>query len=433
MVPHAQAFFSQPEHALTHPSRSRRNSIGVYSSAAEEAFVQGGAPLLATPNDGRASEVLKKCGVVRINGVLDPDVCALTRERILELTSNITAANTDDLSHVPGTRLRFKTAVQLPMDGKGTSMWTRNDVLLPLEDVLVANALRSACHKLEDVLFDGAASNLPGDVNSGLELVELAALIARSGASHQMLHADFRRDDDFETIAALGGEPVPTREQVAVDETAEAEDGLGIDEDIWTMLEKGTVADTSSPPKSRMAPAAPAAPLGTDEKKRNSFGQMPPRLVTFIYLQDVPTSKHGATVFLPGTANAEAHEEHLGSRVPKITAPKEAPPKSAMPNTVGLLRLKDLSSASSYASPPPPGPELPGAVIATLNAGDAVVFDASVLHFGGANTVTDNERVLLYFGFARDGAAADFDGGAKVTGATDEDARNPVCMTHCLA
>ena len=426
VAPYAQAFTSQPEHALL-LSKSRRNAVGVQSSAVEEAFVLGGTPMQATSNDGSASEVLKKVGVVRINGVLDPDVCSLTRQRILELTGNINAANTNDLSFVPGTRLRFEKAVQLPMDGEGTTMWTRNDVLLPLEDDLVADALRSACCKLQNVFSDGAASNLPGDAASGLELVELAALIARSGAGHQMLHADFRRDEDFKTIADLGGQPLPTGAKAAVEETSEVQNDLGIDEDIWTMLEQETVVNTPSPPGA--APPAPSAPHDTVEKKRNVFGQMPPRLVTFIYLQDVPTSEHGATVFLPGTATTEAHEKYLGLSGATSSPPKETATK---PKAVGLLRLKDLSSTSSYAPPSPPAPlPMPGAVIATLKAGDAVVFDASLLHFGGANSVPDNERVLLYFSFARDGAAADFDGGAKVTDAAEEDARKPISMRQC--
>ena len=44
--------------------------------------------------------------------------------------------------------------------------------------------------------------------------------------------------------------------------------------------------------------------------------------------------------------------------------------------------------------------------LATLRAGDALLYDASVLHFGGANTVADNERVVFYFGAARAAAAA---------------------------
>ena len=41
-----------------------------------------------------------------------------------------------------------------------------------------------------------------------------------------------------------------------------------------------------------------------------------------------------------------------------------------------------------------------------MSPGDAVVYDASVLHFGTANEVAGNERVVLYFSVAAAGAAA---------------------------
>ena len=47
-----------------------------------------------------------------------------------------------------------------------------------------------------------------------------------------------------------------------------------------------------------------------------------------------------------------------------------------------------------------------GTSLATLRAGDALMYDASVLHFGSANSVADNDRVVLYFGVSRGGAAA---------------------------
>ena len=440
---HAHALMNKPHRGVAFAGPRRCSQMPrcghVQSSAVEEAFVQDGTPLLATPNDGRASEALKKLGIVRIDGVLDPALCPLIRQRILDLTGNITAANTDDLAFVPGTRLRFESAVQLPMDGEGTTLWTRNDVLLPLEDDLVAEALRLASCKLQTVLADGAASNLQGDVASGLELVELAALIARSGAANQMLHADFRRDEDFVTIASKGGRPLPSADEDAardnmVQVAAVDDDSFGIGEDIWSML-----GDVAGPPDAP-APAetGATAPTATSEKETNAFGQMPPRLVTFIYLQDVPTAQHGATIFLPGTANAEAHAKHLGRGGEGKQPPEEVKPEvaTAPMKAPALLRLKDLPSASAYAVPPPPlaaPPASAGAVIANLRAGDAVVFDASCLHFGGANSVPDNERVVLYFGFARDGAAAWFDGGAKIRQATAEDAREPVRMSDCCA
>jgi ectoine hydroxylase-related dioxygenase (phytanoyl-CoA dioxygenase family) len=62
-----------------------------------------------------------------------------------------------------------------------------------------------------------------------------------------------------------------------------------------------------------------------------------------------------------------------------------------------------------------------------------VVFDASTLHFGGANTVADNERVVFYFGFARNGVAAEFDGGVQIKSATQADVRTPVSLSDCCA
>ena len=47
-----------------------------------------------------------------------------------------------------------------------------------------------------------------------------------------------------------------------------------------------------------------------------------------------------------------------------------------------------------------------GARVATLNAGDCVIYDASVLHFGGANSAPGNERSIFYFGLAPLGGAA---------------------------
>ena len=35
--------------------------------------------------------------------------------------------------------------------------------------------------------------------------------------------------------------------------------------------------------------------------------------------------------------------------------------------------------------------------IATVRAGDAVTYDASVLHYGTANAVEGNDRMVLYF------------------------------------
>ena len=94
--------------------------------------------------------------------------------------------------------------------------------------------------------------------------------------------------------------------------------------------------------------------------------RMPPRLVAFLYLQDTPGREWGATHFLPGTATAEAHRRFFEGE-----APDDAPVRCL-----------------------------------TLRCGDAAVYDASVLHFGGANAVPGNTRVIFYIGAARKGEAA---------------------------
>jgi len=402
----------------------------------ETVLVRDGTPLLPTPLD-KAGDVLRELGVVRINSVLQADRCRLIRERILELSEEDEqriklGVDSEDKRFVPGTRLRFGDAVCLPMDGTaGFGTWTRNDVLLPLEDNLVAEALRVASSTLAGVLAAGAVS-LPGDAASGLELVELAALVSRSGAQHQMLHADFRRDADFATIAALGGKPLPPPCLKAPPSPNDKEwpppaalkEGLdeGADEmaDIWAMLEGDAAAKEGD-----STAAAAEEPIATSA---NAFEQMPPRLVTFIYLQDVPTVEHGATVFLPGTANAADHGRHLCGK-------EDAQSRPGTALAMGLLRLTDILPEGREVDAAEKAAEeaAPTAVIATLRAGDAVVFDASVLHFGSANTVANNERVVLYFGVARDGTAAVYDGGVKFSSATPSDARRPVGLHHCCA
>ena len=117
--------------------------------------------------------------------------------------------------------------------------------------------------------------------------------------------------------------------------------------------------------------------------------------------------------------SAAAHARHLGGEDPQ-SRPKAAP-------EIGILRLTDVKKGAAEED------AAPTAAIATLRAGDAVVFDASVLHFGGANTVADNERVVLYFGVARDGEAAVYDGGVKIRSAMQSDARRPVPLYECYA
>ena len=106
---------------------------------------------------------------------------------------------------VPGTRLRFREAVEIEFDDG-----TRSDILVPLEDELVDAAIRQALQKLAPVLV-AAVKCLPSDdepedcddldLPINLELIECAVLWSRFGSSHQSLHADYLRRDD-----SLGGE-----------------------------------------------------------------------------------------------------------------------------------------------------------------------------------------------------------------------------------
>ena len=260
------------------------------------------APSLpSTPLDSAAAELSHR-GVVRINGVFTPEFCHDLKAHILTLRSGAysytdPSSKETDKSFIPGTRLRFTQPVECSFAG------ARSDILLPLRDEIVAEALQKAVTKLKDVLLDATPTlpmlsfddlsttarsssshstcSCPGYPGadgtysySDLELIELSALLALPGSKHQMAHHDYkryRRGDD-------------------------------------------TPADTAQ-----------------------RIGKMPPRLVTFVYLQSCPTAGHGPTVFLRGTASADAHR-----------------------------RFEMLQGSS------PPHKDLTGACIATLDAGDAV-------------------------------------------------------------
>jgi hypothetical protein len=101
----------------------------------------------------------------------------------------------------------------------------------------------------------------------------------------------------------------------------------------------------------------------------NVENRLPPRLVTFLYLQDTPTVDHGPTMFLPHTNTLQS------SGIRKRLLNQEEDPKNFP------------------------------AKCATLCAGDVAIYDASVLHFGSANSVPENTRAVFYFGVGLKGAA----------------------------
>lgn len=172
-----------------------------------------------------------------------------------------------------------------------------------------------------------------GEDGSGkdLELVEVASLIVRPGSSHQQFHGDYRR---FKQIGE-GEEPFSNTE-------------------------------------ARM-------------------GKLPPRLVTFVALQDVPTKEHGSTGFVTGTNNAQAHEfvyEGQGIGANENSSDEEIAAAMKARESILDISTKGVVAACGFCK------------------GDMLIYDASVLHWGGANSVPNNDRAMLYFGLARQGAAA---------------------------
>ena len=67
--------------------------------------------------------------------------------------------------------------------------------------------------------------------------------------------------------------------------------------------------------------------------------------------------------------------------------------------------------------------------IAAVRAGDAVTYDASVLHYGTANAVEGNDRMVLYFSVARVGAAAASFAAASEESPPELDAVGPVLLS----
>ena len=404
-----------------------------------------------------AADAVSRLGVARVDGAIDPSLAVALKQRTLdEMLRRSDRWVKPDERMVPGTRLRFREAVEIEFDDG-----TRSDILLPLEDELVDAALRQALQKLAPVLA-AAAKCLPSDdepqddddldIPINLEVIECAVLWSRFGSSHQSLHADYLRRDSLgggegdadEAVYSItddAGEPMGLEEVerqlegcelvelqemckemqqsteggkdalidriLATLQTGEEEEQADADEE--ERMRKAAAAEASMPKKkakrlkkkraadAAMAEAAAgkataeeaeddddgndtfdesspfdwdAMSAADDDENDDASHDMPPRLVTFVYLQDCPTAAHGPTAFLPGSATAEAH----------------------LMRAVG----DDETLVEAY------GP----AHIATVNAGDAVTYDASVLHYGTANAVEGNDRMVLYFSVARAGAAA---------------------------
>ena len=289
-------------------------------------------PLAPTPFSA-ALATLERDGVVRIDGrSVDPDLCTALRDKILGEVGKDHGMS--DKKYIPGTRLRFDDPIDLAFGGDA-----RHDLLLPLHNFpRLQPVLQSATSQLELLLEAAAKSLLPrlhgsGSSQSspeGLEVVEVASLIVRPGSAHQQFHGDYRRFHQAD------------KEEEPLENT-----------------------------KARM-------------------GKLPPRLVTFVALQDVPTKEHGATGFVTGTNNAEAHAlvyEGNGIGVNEESSDKEVDAAIKARKSILDVSSQGVVTASGFCK------------------GDMLIYDASVLHWGGANSVPNNDRAKLYFGVAHPGAA----------------------------
>ena len=306
-------------------SRGKRRLLSLKSiitpvTAWQQELVDGARPLEPTPLSEAASELCRR-GVVRINGVVDPKLCTSMKNKVKLVLSGEAWSKEPDKHYIPGTRIRFREAIDVGFADK------RHDLLLPLLDPKVKRLLREAIASLEPTLNAASKQLLPqlwktvSRCREGpLEMVELAALLSRPGSTHQNAHGDYRR----------------------------------------------------------FGPGDDAGP----EQLAARQGKLPPRLVVFVALQDVPTAEHGATVFLPGTNTGHAHS--ILYEGPDLDGGPEA-----------LAARRGIISQTQGGT----------ALVATLRCGDVLIYDASILHWGGANKVPGNDRAVLYFGCALSGAA----------------------------
>jgi ectoine hydroxylase-related dioxygenase (phytanoyl-CoA dioxygenase family) len=108
-------------------------------------------------------------------------------------------------------------------------------------------------------------------------------------------------------------------------------------------------------------PGSEAQPLHPDILYQDT---LPPILTCFVALQDV-SSDMGPTLFMPGSATFEHHQDLRNRHLD--------------PHATGLV-------ATSYN------------VLSTLSAGDCSLYDTMILHLGSSNT-SCNRRCLFYFSF----------------------------------
>ena len=333
------------------------------------------AKALVPTHTSEASKVLERDGVVRLQDCrVDPSSCKALRDQILkEINTKKNSDQISDKRYVPGTRLRLQQPIDLAFSGD-----VRHDLLLPIHNHnfhKLYPILTSIVTQLEPLLSSSTESLLPRlhdsakqiekatIINDSIqrtssslspEVVEVASLVVKCGSRHQEIHGDYRRfnnqisnDGNNDVVNSSIGEQTPE----PVEHT-----------------------------KARM-------------------GKLPPRLVTFIVLQDIPTTEHGATGFFTGTHTAKSHNVVYGNEVGSFghesnVATLHGHMSKAEQIKVIAARQKLLDKSTNGVR-----------TTCGFKTGDILVYDASVLHWGGANSVPNNDRAILYFGVARPGAA----------------------------
>ena len=197
-----------------------------------------------------------------------------------------------------------------------------------------SNVSNKNCEKNNSNVDTGDNDDLPSPLQrqvleNGLsaEVVEVASLLVRQGSGHQNVHGDYRRFHDENS-------------------DIQGEESLTI----------------------------------TNARD----GKMPPRIVTFVALQDIPSNEHGSTGFITGTHNSHAHGLVYGE---SATISND--------NDLATNHQAVLESSTSGVR-----------TSRGFRRGEMLIYDASVLHWGGANSVPNNDRAMLYFGVSRLEAAA---------------------------
>lgn len=371
-APPTAAAFAPPLALSSHSSSAAADSATAATASQDDDCWQAdlwkiSQPLIPTPL-AEACQVLERDGVVRLADChVDPDLCDEMRNYILEdINKKNDGVADDDKLYVPGTRLRFEQPMDLRFGGD-----VRHDLLLPLDNCLPLRPLLESAvmSRLERSLLHPASHSLLPHLhrdreeeqttistNTSLELVEVASLIVRCGSGHQPLHGDFRR---------------------------------------FPASKKNVISKEELENQEQQQQQQQQEPLDHTRARR---GKLPPRLVTFVVLQDIPTNEHGATGFVTGTHTGEAHQLAYGGDTGAgdtgVVVDNGRDSTDGGGNRRHLRRqsLLDLSTSGVRTT-------------RGFQKGDMLVYDASVLHWGGANSVEKNDRAILYFGVARPGAA----------------------------